>query len=312
MIEITTPTVQEFYEWIKTNPLPGRHRRGSQKTIEGYASDLERFARWFQQSTGHKLSANTLTPDDIQDFLVWLQTVGGRKPSTVLRYFSAIRTYCLYLQRTDERILRDLSDGIRLPRQEKMTKRGLRRKERLAVERVFTIPWKNTEKARLRLIRDYALVETMMYVGLRIETLTKLKLEDLSLGERSGSIQVHQGKGNLDRVVGIPLKARQALAEWMKIRYALDCNHNFVFVQLRTGYQPLGNRSVQHIVKEVGRRAKLEFDLTPHILRHTAIRIWRKNTDDRTTATQMGHSIATMMKYDSIAEDDVLIAAEKI
>ena len=69
---------------------------------------------------------------------------------------------------------------------------------------------------------------------------------------------------------------------------------------------------MQHMVKEVGRRAKLEMELTPHILRHTAIRIWRKNTDDRTTATQMGHSIATMMKYDSITEDDVLIAAEKI
>ena len=175
MIEITTPAVQEFYEWIKANPLPGRHRRGSPKTIDGYASDLERFARWFKQTTEHELSANTLTPDDIQDFLGWLQTVEGRKPSTVLRYFSAIRTYCLYLQKTDERILRDLSDGIRLPRQEKMARRGLRRKERLPVERVFTIPWKNTEISRLRLVRDYALVETMMYVGLRVEAIVKLK-----------------------------------------------------------------------------------------------------------------------------------------
>jgi site-specific recombinase XerD len=312
MIEITTPTVQEFYEWIKVNPLPGRHRRGSQKTIDGYASDLERFARWFAQSTGHELSADALTPDDIQDFLGWLQTAGGRKPSTVLRYFSAIRTYCLYLQKTDERILRDLSDGIRLPRQEKMTRRGLRRKERLAVERVFTVPWKNTEISRLRLVRDYALVETMMYVGLRVEAITKLKLSNLILSERSGSIRVRQGKGNADRIAGIPLKARQALTNWLEIRKDLDCDHDFVFAQLRAGHNSLGTRSVQHMVKEVGSRAKLDIELTPHILRHTAIRIWRKNTDDRTTAAQMGHSVATMMKYDSIAEDDVLIAAEKI
>jgi integrase len=66
------------------------------------------------------------------------------------------------------------------------------------------------------------------------------------------------------------------------------------------------------MVKEVGVRAKLEIELTPHVLRHTAIRIWRKSTDDRITAAQMGHSVATMMKYDALDGDDVLTAAEKI
>ena len=312
MKKISSQTVKEFSEWIRTNPLPGRHRRGSQKTIDGYVSDLERFARWFKQSTGHELSAESLTPDDIQDFLSRLQTVDGRKPSTVLRYFSALRTYCLYLQKTDDRIMRDLSDGIRLPRQEKMTRRGLRRKERLAVERVFTVPWKNTEKARSRLVRDYAIVETMMYVGLRVDVLAKLKLSELTLGDRSGSIQVRQGKGNTDRIAGVPLKARQALAEWIKLRESLDCEHDFLFAQIRSGHKPLGTRSVQHMVKEVGQRAKLDVELTPHVLRHTAIRIWRKSTDDRTTAAQMGHSVATMMKYDALDGGDVLVAAEKI
>ena len=161
--------------------------------------------------------------------------------------------------------MRDLSDGIRLPRQEKMARRGLRRKERLAVERVFTVPWKNTEKARLRLVRDYAIVETMMYVGLRVDVLAKLKLSDLTLGDRSGSIQVRQGKGNTDRIAGVPLKARQALAEWIKIREFLDCDHDFLFAQIRSGHKPLGTRSVQHMVKEVGMRAKLDVELTLHM-----------------------------------------------
>ena len=311
-VEITHQTVQDFAQWLATNPLPGRHRRGSEKTIKSYTGDVDRFARWFKQSTGHELSAETLTPDDIQDFISRLQTVEGRKPNTVLRYFAAIRAYCLYLLKTDPRIMRDLTDGIRLPHQEPMTKRGLRRKERLAVERVFTVPWKETEAARLRLIRDYAIVETMMYVGLRLGALANLKLDDLMLGERSGSIHVRQGKGNRDREAGVPLKARQALLEWLNIRETLDCPHDFLFVQIRKGYKPLGTRSVQEMVKEVGKRAKLEIELSPHILRHTAVRIWRQKTDDRTTAAQMGHSITTMMKYDSLSGDDVLVAAQRI
>ncbi|MBC8506309.1 MAG: tyrosine-type recombinase/integrase [Chloroflexi bacterium] len=312
-MESNHQTVIEFAQWLKSNPLPGKHRRGSEKTIQSYIGDLDRFARWFKQSTGLSPSAENLTSDDIQDFISQLQTIQGRKPNTVLRYFAAIRAYCLYLQKTDPRIMRDLTEGIRLPRQTPMTKRGLRRLERRAVERVFNVPWKETDAARLRLIRDRAIVETMMYVGLRVDKLVNLKLSDLRLGERSGSILVRQGKGGRDRVAGVPLKARLALAEWLTAREALICEHNFVFAQIKKGYKPLGVRSVQQMVQEVGKRAKLEIELSPHILRHTALRLWRKKIgDDRTVAAQMGHSEATMRKYDAVTTDDVLGAAAEI
>ena len=210
-MKISHQVVKEFAQWLRRNPLPGKHRRGSEKTIQSYTADVGRFGYWFKQSTGLELSAETLTPDDIQDFISQLQTVQGRKPNTVLRYFAAIRAYCLYLQKTDPRIQRDLSDGIRLPSQEPATKRGLRRLERLAVKRVFTVPWKDTEVARLRLVRDRAIVITLMYVGLRVDKLVNLKLSDLDLGERSGVIRVRQGKGNRDRTAGVPAEARREL-----------------------------------------------------------------------------------------------------
>ncbi len=306
-------TVIDFALWIRENPLPGKHQRGNEKTIQGYTSDVDRFARWFGQSTGLELSAETLTPDDIQDFVSQLQTVQGCKPNTVLRYFAAIRSYCLYLQKTDPRIQRDLSDGIRLPRHDPMTKRGLRRLERLAVKRVFTVPWKDTDAARLRLIRDRAIVITFMYVGLRVDKLVNLKLSDLDLRERSGTILVRQGKGDRDRTAGVPAEARRELREWLKAREGLSCQHDLVFVQIRKGYKPLGVRSVQQMVQEAGKRAKLEIELSPHILRHTALRLWRKKVgDDRTVAKQMGHSEATMRKYDAVQVQDVIEAAEEI
>jgi len=313
MTELQHKAAMSFLGWMEQNPLPGKHKRGNEKTIHNYASDVDRFAHWFKQSTALELSAETLTSDDIQDFISQLQTVQERKPNTVLRYFAAIRAYCLYLLKTDPRIQRDLADGIRLPRQTPMTKRGLRRLERLAVKRIFNVPWKDTEAARLRLIRDRAIVETMMYVGLRVDKLTGLKLSDLNLGERSGSILVRQGKGDLDRTAGVPLKARQALTEWLETRETFGCQHDFVFVQVRKGYKPLGVRSVQQMVQEVGKRAKLEIELSPHILRHTALRLWRKKVgDDRTVAKQMGHSDATMRRYDAVQNQDVIEAADLI
>jgi integrase/recombinase XerD len=153
----------------------------------------------------------------------------------------------------------------------------------------------------------------MMYVGLRVDKLTGLKLSDLNLGERSGSILVRKGKGDLDRTAGVPLKARQALTEWLETRETFGCQHDFVFVQVRKGYKPLGVRSVQQMVQEVGKRAKLEIELSPHILRHTALRLWSKKVgDDRTVAKQMGHSDATMRRYDAVQNQDVIEAADLI
>ena len=164
----------------------------------------------------------------------------------------------------------------------------------------------------MRLIRDYALIETMMYVGLRLSALTNLRLNDLDLNERSGVICVRQGKGNRDRNAGVPIKARNALQDWLSVRHRLDCSHDYLFVQIRKGYRRLGNRAVQEVVRDVGKRAKLEMELSPHILRHTAVRLWRQKTDDRITAAQMGHSVMTMLKYDALDGDDVLTAAERI
>ena len=44
----------------------------SLKTIQGYVSDLQSFARWFQQSNGEKLTAKNLTPTDARAYRQWL------------------------------------------------------------------------------------------------------------------------------------------------------------------------------------------------------------------------------------------------
>lgn len=304
--------VKEFTTWVAVNPLPGKHRRGSENTIKGYTRDLERFASWFKQSRGFELGPETLTPDDIQDYITYAQTVEEKKPATILRYFAAIRAYALYLKKTDDRITSDLTDGIRLPRQEPAAKQGLRRLERLAVVRALNVPWKKTEKAKHRLIRDRAIVFTLMFVGLRIDELENVRLKHAHIIRNSTNsyIEIPSGKGNQYRSVGVPKKARDALAEWLDLREKLGAQHDYLFVQIRNEYKPLGKRTMQSMIEKVGRKAEIE-GLSPHILRHTAVRIWRNEAGDRAAAAQMGHSIATMQKYDSLRDGDLIEAAGK-
>ncbi|MCF6277754.1 MAG: tyrosine-type recombinase/integrase [Anaerolineales bacterium] len=309
-MEVKHQAVKEFAAWIAVNALPGRHRRGADHTITGYVGDLEIFASWFLETTNRDLSAETLTPDDIQDYIAYLQTVLKRKPNTVLRHFAAIRAYCLYLMQADGRIVSDLTTGIRLPKKDNATKQGLRRLDRLAVGRAFTVPWKDTETGRRRLIRDKAIVYTLMFVGVRVQELVNITLGDIvTLTKRSGEIRIQNGKGNAARTVGVPSKARQALLEWIALRRELGVAHDYLFTGVGKNTRPLAKRAVQNVVTATGKRAGLD-GLSPHILRHTAVRIWRKETDDRTTAAQMGHSVATMQRYDALSVTDVLNVAD--
>lgn len=312
-MEIKNQATKEFALWIATNALPGRHRRGADLTIKGYISDFELFANWFKERTGLDLSAKTLTTDDIQDYVSFSQTVEKRKPSTILRRFAAIRAYCLYLMQTNKHVTGDLTTGIRLPKKEPASKRGLRRLERLAVGRVFTAPWKDTLQGQHRLVRDKAIIFTLMYVGLRVEELSNITMPDiLVLSTKRGEIKIPNGKGNKTRTVGVPSKARPPLLEWIELRKELGVEHEYLFTRVNKGLLPLKIRTIQDIVEMTRERANLgDVEITAHILRHTAVRVWRKETDDRITAAQMGHSIATMQKYDALKESDVLEAATK-
>ena len=93
----------------------------------------------------------------------------------------------------------------------------------------------------------------------------------------------------------MPPQARIALAEWLKIREKMTTTHNYLFVQANKNRQPLGKRSIENIVKQTGYRVKME--LTPQILRHTAVGFWREEMGDAFAAIQLGISFDTMWRY---------------
>lgn len=60
--------------------------------------------------------------------------------------------------------------------------------------------------------RDYALVRVLLQTGIRIGECASLDHEDITFGERSGSVLIHGGAGNKARSVRLNASARQAVA----------------------------------------------------------------------------------------------------
>jgi integrase/recombinase XerD len=129
------------------------------------------------------------------------------------------------------------------------------------------------------------MVKLMYSAGLRVSELVNLKVEDLDIENNYG--WVRKGKGNKDRVFIIA----ESLKEDLK-----KCEEGYLF-KGRRGH--ISVRSIQMIVKNACRKAKIKKRVSCHTLRHSfATHLVEDNCPIPTVQNLLGHeSIETTMIY---------------
>jgi integrase len=121
--------------------------------------------------------------------------------------------------------------------------------------------------AALRTQRDRALVEAMLFGGLRRCEALGLRLKDLSPGERR--VFVSAGKGGHQRVVPISPRFFASLAAYLtEERPPTETDRVFVVLKGPRRGAPLSAAGLDEIVRSARQRAGLP-ELTCHQLRHT-------------------------------------------
>jgi integrase/recombinase XerD len=106
------------------------------------------------------------------------------------------------------------------------------------------------------------LIILLLHTGLRAREICRLRLDQVKLGKRSGTIEVI-GKRNKYREVPLNATARKVLEEYLS---ALPSRSVFLFPSEKTK-GALSERMLGYIVKKYADVAKLS-DLSPHDLRH--------------------------------------------
>lgn len=328
------PILEVFEDYMNDNPLPTRTREGaSEKTIKGYVQDVKDFLQWWVQTEGDPLTIEVLKKDPfslnkkiIQDYINYLER--SVAISTLLRKASSLRAFVKFLQ-TSKAIEHEPMHGLRLPKKATPEPRGLDDKQRARFEAVFQNPWidkitkrkrdKETEEnvkrdAQNHLTRDKAIAFLMMYAGPRVDEVFNLNIADIQLKEKSGSLHIRKGKGFKERRTSIPLPARKALQDWFEVYRGLEVRFGKdapLFIRLRgKPGERLSIRAIQNMITEVGKRARIEEPVTPHILRHTCAFMLRKaGVDIETRSKMLGHSIETASKYGAPGENEIEKAA---
>ena len=314
-IRLSSPTwglaIERFLDWLAL--VRGR----APLTIETYRRGLEGFARF---TRGHGVTdPRAVTHREIEDYLGWLGSQ-GRRPALLLQHLSALRTFYRYLEREGVMTYNPAAVAI-----------GPKKAHRLPA--YLTIAEQERMLAALAAApsvtgqRDYAMVATALFTGLRCAELVTLRLDAVSF---DGGFCRVVGKGSKTREVPLVPRlaailttylreARPQLVLGAESPYVFPANlrpyasrryrpyHGSAPVRRSTRYRlqrgaPLTTRGFFHVVRGQG-SAILGRPVHPHMLRHSfASRLRAKGADLQLIQEILGHeSIQTTTMYAHIS-----------
>lgn len=260
--------------------------RRSEGTIKKYASTLNRLVEEISKDL------DDLTSSDILD---WLNiTNQDKKPTTQSFTFYVLSSFFKYCQ-VEELIDKTLIKERWRPLLPKSLPKFLNKS---ALARVKI-------KADKLPIRDRAIVELLFSSGCRLSELWGLNIKNVNLKNRSANVL---GKGGEYREIHFSIECAHLLAEYLNSR---KDNEQALFINKYDAR--LSRYSIYKILVELGKKAKLPYNLGAHRCRHTmAVELLSKGADLPFIASELGHkNLNTTLIYARVLKDDLICEYNK-
>ena len=272
----------------------------SVNTVAAYRGDLRRFHQWLQKAHGEIAEA---TEDQINAYVASMDS-GELAASTVARRLTSVRMFHSYLHQ--EGIRADnpaaLSEGVRVP---SGVPKPLSSREVDAL--LGTMAGSDPPSVRSR-----ALLELLYATGARVSEVCGMNISDVDFGSRMVRLF---GKGSKERIVPFGSSA----ASWMT-RYLEPDGRGALMPPtwirgedrdaffLTDRGRRMTRQKAWAIVRQCGRSAGIERELSPHVLRHScATHMLEHGADLRIVQEMLGHaSISTTQIYTKVSTERLL------
>jgi integrase/recombinase XerD len=259
-----------------TEDMQVRHL--SPHTRSTYLLQVSLFARHFHQSP------ETLGPEEIRSYQVYLTNEKKLAPSSILIAVSALR----FLYKVTLHKDWTLPDIIPAPKKPQKLPVVLSREE--VLQFLASVPS----------LQHRTLLTTCYAGGLRISEAVSLK--PTAIDSQRMVIRVELGKGQKDRYVMLSPKLLDILRHWWRVAKP----QVWLFPGDIPG-QHITRSAVERVCQEAHQRCRISKPTTPHSLRHAfAVHLLEQGTDVRTIQLLLGHrSLATTARYLRIATNKV-------
>lgn len=279
-----------------------RNERGqSEHTQKTYAGLLNKFVKWANaQNLSDWKSVQlphlmSFIENERRRSLENQPKESTRKLSSESVYLEITALRAFYRFAEQEKILpNNIAENLSLPRRWKRLPKALTNEE---IEKLMAPrPTQNAME-----LCDRAVLELAYASGLRLAELRGIRLEQLHL--EAGFINVI-GKGNKERVVPVGKKAVEAIENYLRAGRPNFVNKKSpanVFLTKRG--TPFASVTLWKRIKDCVKRAGIERNVTPHMLRHSfATHLLEHGADLRVIQELLGHAtINTTEIYTHVA-----------
>ncbi len=265
------PAIARFIDHLRYE------RRMAAATVAGRRRDLSSFVQWCDSV--NILELTRLDANAVRSYVARMRR-DNRDVATLNRHLSSLRTlfrFCIEQQWLSHNPASDVS----APRKGRSLPKTLSREQaKTAVEAPAL-------EDNFIATRDRAILELLYSSGLRRSELLGLSHNDFS--EDASEVRV-LGKGSKERIVPVGGPAREALAEWLRVRSQIaNKDEPALFVGARGARLSAG--SLAQRLNYWASRAGLDTKLHPHRLRHSfATHLLEESADLRAVQELLGHS----------------------
>lgn len=260
-------------------------KKSPENTVLSYSRDLKGFCR-FMQEAGVSDAAK-VNRTNVMAYVYELQKQ-KKAGATVSRNIASIRSFYQFLQKKGM-VTENPAADIELPKVEKKAPEILSLEK---VELLLEQPRGEEDKE----VRDKAMLELLYATGIRVTELISLKVSDLNLPLE----YIHCGGEAKSRIIPIGTQAKASLHKYMeRVREHMISVPEEEALFVNCNGRPMTRQGFWKIIKSYARRAGIEEDITPHILRHSfAAHLIENGADLRSVQEMLGHSdISTTQIY---------------
>lgn len=249
----------------------------SKRTLSAYQHDLENCIEFLARQG--ITDPSHVTPTVLRTWIFSLHEV-GLAPSSIRRAQSAVRTFFRFLL-AEGWLSVDPTERLESPKIIDRLPEFLTKEE---TQRLLTSP--NPEKSLYW--RDRSILELLYASGVRVSELVGLLISGLDLDD---SFITVFGKGGKERIVPVGVPALLTLRRYLsELRPKLDQAEGRGHVYLNARGRPLTRESVWKLVRDSGRRADINKNVSPHTLRHTfATHLLEGGADLAAVQEMLGH-----------------------
>lgn len=294
MVDLMYTLAEEYLLYLRAE------KGCSPLTASSYRSDLKQFFTHLQQQ--YRVSR----PDEITLPMVrsWIVSMheDGLCNNSVARRICSLRGFWRYLAEqdlVDPRVMAKVSS----PSREKSVPVYLNETQLTSL-----LDAALRQRTAICAFRDYAIIATFVYTGIRRSELLNVKLDALDFQTRQ--LRVDRGKGGKSRVLPMVEPLIEAVRDWLE--YRPECSHDYVFTTVR-GNRMYAGRLQQTWAKVLKRSGISRDGVSMHTLRHSFATVLLQSGEVDLVSIQhlLGHSrLDTTAIYLHVADEKLREAVD--